>query len=518
LLSELITTQQRSGEPKSRRFARQATRQQAREQARRAWIKVQWFARLSGALAFVGAAAATLGLPNVAFAQSKPSADSTKPHEIAVYVEGSKAAEVREEILSILPNTTHAIDAGQFRDLLVKAGQKVPVGVPLTMSKQRVPVLSRFGKAATNASAEAIVIGVVKPGKGGSRDVLILWVKADGGDPLVEKTIPLNGSEKDAIAKALDTQLAPMKTGMPATTPGTPGTPDTTAPAGSGTGSTTSPAAGTGTKDTDTGGSSDQSARPKNTHGREILNAFLAFDLGGRFFKYHQPLTSNLRSYNVFGAPAIALAAEVYPMAMLKTPVIQGLGIVGDFRIALGLGSKTKEGTKVGTSWNRFDVGLRYRQALAKIEKKGDKAVVLGLKGTFGRDAFTLTTTDATLGAETPSVSYLFMRIGLDGEFPAGPVLLVLRGGYLGAFSAGEVDKRFQADAKQHPALGSPSLGGIDIGGGITVPIVAGFEMRFTGEYDRWFYAFHPKPTDAHIAGGAVDQNIHLELGPGYVF
>ncbi len=449
-------------------------------------------------LAAIGALAAT---PSSAFAQTAKGADSAKKHEIVVYVEGSKATEMREQILSILPAGAHVVDAAEFRQLLQKAGQKVPVGVPLTMPKQRKPILGRFAKAASGMSAEAAIIGVVKPKKSGGQEILLLWVKADDSEPSVDTTIPIDGSEKTAIGKALDSELSAMK---PAES--------TDAPVPDGKKEPVEK-----DKKEETAEPGDETPRPKNTHGRQILDVFGAFDLGGRFFGYHQPLTSNLRDYSVFGAPGFVLAAEVYPMAMLHTPVVQGVGIVGDFRMALGLGSKTKDGTQVDTSWNRFDVGLRFRQPLAKLEKKGDKAVVLGLRGTFGRDAFTLTTKDATLAQETPSVSYLFMRVGLDGEFPAGPIFLHLKAGYLGAFSAGAASDRFKKLSTGRPG-GAPKLGGIDVGGGLTVPIISGFEVRFTGEYVRWFHAFHPKPGDAYIAGGAIDQNIHLELGPAYVF
>lgn len=429
------------------------------------------------------------------------SSSEQKKHDIVVYVEGTKATEVREKILAILPAGARAVDAAEFRKLLTKAGQKIPVGVPLTMSQKRKPILAKFGKAASDAGAEAAIIGVVKKKGSGGQEVLVLWVRANGDDPTVDSTIPLDGSEKEAIAKALDSELAPMK-------------PSDAAPK-----EVEKPKdKAEGDKKLEPTEPSDDSPRPKNTHGRQIVDVFAGFDMGGRFFSYHQPLTPNLRDYSVFGAPGFAIAAEIYPMAMLKVPVIQGIGIVGDFRMALGLGSKTKDGTKVDTGWNHFDVGLRFRQALAKLDKQGDKAVVLGLRGTFGRDAFTLTTKDAKLAAETPAATYLFMRGALDAEFPAGPIFLNLRAGYSGAFSAGTVQQRFKDQAtKDGPGRG-PSLGGIDVGGGVTVPIVSGFEVRFTGEYVRWFYAFHPKPGDTYIAGGALDQNIHLELGPAYVF
>ncbi len=96
-----------------------------------------------------------------------------------------------------------------------------------------------------------------------------------------------------------------------------------------------------------------------------MLDVFAAFDLGGRFFGYHDVLSKNLRSYSVFGAPALALSAGVYPFAFLDVPVVQNIGIIGGARVAVGLTSKTSDGTVVHTAWNREEVGLRLRQPLA---------------------------------------------------------------------------------------------------------------------------------------------------------
>ncbi|MFO0614185.1 MAG: hypothetical protein U0414_16455 [Polyangiaceae bacterium] len=416
-------------------------------------------------------------------ASAAPSEEAESHHAVAIYVEGAKNDDVRKTIAAAFPEGVEILAEKDVKTALGKAAIKLPLAGSLTVAAQRKALLPKVGKAAADLKADGLVIGWVKK-KGAGQEVQLLYVEAGASDAAVDSTVPVDNSLEEGVKSALEPEIAPMRPKpkeAPKDEPKPEPKPDQPEPKSEG--------------------------RPKNTHGREILSAFVGFDLGGRFFSFTDGLTSNLRDYDVFGVPGIALSAEVYPMAMLDVPVIQGLGVVGDFRIALGLGSETTDGTKVETAWNRFDVGLRFRQALAKQTKPGDKAVVLGVRGTFGRDAFLLTA-PAPLGDEAPGVEYFFMRGGLDATFPAGPILLGFQAGYLGALSSGSVYERMRGS----------SIGGVDLSGGVTVPLAAGFEARLTGEYVRWFYDFDPRADDKYVAGGAVDQYVHIELGPGYVF
>jgi hypothetical protein len=411
--------------------------------------------------------------------------DASAKHAVGIYVEGAKGDDVRAAIASAFSSSADVLDDKDVKRALGKAGVKFPLGAALGSATTRKQVLPKIGAAATELSADGITIGRVKPKKGGGEELELLFVPASASDADVDSTMDVDDDLGAGVKSALDGPLSAMHA-KPKVDDSEPAPAKTNEPASA---------------------LDDKSDRPRNTHGREILGVFAAFDLGGRFFDFSDGLSSNLRDYDVFGAPGIALAAEVYPMAGLDVPVVQGLGLVGDFRIALGLGSETKDGQAVDTSWNRFDVGLAFHQPLAKQHRIGDKAVVLGARGTFGRDAFALAAT-GKLGDEAPGVEYLFIRGGFDAIFPAGPLLLELHGGYLGALSAGSVYERMRGS----------SIGGVDLSGGLTVPIALGFEARLTGEYIRWFYDFDPRADDRYVAGGAVDQYVHLELGPAYVY
>jgi hypothetical protein len=442
-------------------------------------------------LAVLGLAVASpLGLPGEALAQ--PAAKDAAKHPVVVYTEGQRANATKEDVLGVLPSTADVKTSDEFRKALAKQGQKVPFGLVISLPDKRKPVLRRVGKALSAMGAEAAIIGFIRPKRAGGQELVLLVVEKDKDEPSIDTTVQLGKpSTKGDIEVALKDLIDAWK---PAETPA-------------------EPTDGAEEKKDDEKKDEEEKKdegedkpfeRRENVYGEEIFNINVSFDIGGRFFDYSDGISANLRDYNVFGTPGISARAEVYPVAPVGIVVARDIGLHGEFRIAPVISSETKDGTEVDTEWMRFGGGLKYRLPIPGPE---DKPFVLALEGGFYREVFTMEA-PAPLGLEVPSVAYNFMRVGLDGRFPIGPVAITAFGGYLGAIDAGEVYDRFT----------DPSIGGIDVGGGLTVPIALGFEMRVQAEYTRWFYAFKPVPTDAYIAGGALDEYLHLEIGPQYVY
>ena len=61
-------------------------------------------------------------------------------------------------------------------------------------------------------------------------------------------------------------------------------------------------------------------------------------------------------------------------------------------------------------------------------------------------------------------------------------------------------------------------VGGVDFGAGIACALTHGIELRLSGAYLRYFYAFHPIPGDAYVAGDAsgtvmVGGTLHTSAG-----
>lgn len=455
--------------------------------------------RATAALVLSGLCLAELCLPGSGLAAparaATPAAGSSASseasrHRVALHVEGAGAGDLPDTLGGLLPDTVDVVPVKELGLALAKQGQRLPFGLVISLDRQRKPVLTRVGKALEALGAEALIVGFVRPRKQGGREALVLVLEPGRDEPSIEKVVALGtpgtaAELEEALREATDAWKPPP--------PPEPEAAPTTEP-------TQTEAAADTSADDEAGGS--ESERPSGVVGHEILSVAVAFDLAGRFFDYNDGLGANLRSYSTL-TPAITGRLEAYPLATTGVPVLEGLGLYGEIRSALGLSSATDDGTSVDTNWMRFGGGLRLRMPFGPREQP----FVVAARGGLVRDAFTL---DASgqLADEVPSVGYTFVRGGLDGRIPLGPVALTVEAGYLGALEAGDVAARFR-DA---------TLGGIDVGGGLAVPIAYGFEARLTGQYVRWFYAFTPVPGDAYVAGGALDEYLHVELGPAYVY
>jgi len=440
-------------------------------------------------------------LASTSLAQA-PAGEATSQHAVVIWVEGGgakKDAEAREAIGRSLPASVRVVDESAFRKAMTAAGQKLPYAPLLGKGPFRRAALDRTRKALAEVGAEGAILGNIRIGKSG-QEVVVLYIEAgdSGQDPDVEAPIPIGTPDlRGSVSKALDTQIQNWSAG--AATVGE--SPKKDAPKDEPEKKDDEKKPDDDEKNDEEGASAGDE-RPKNQYGREIFSIAANFDLGGRWFAYNDPVTPNLRNYDVFPAAGFDVGAEVYPLATTDVPVLKDLGFFGGFGMALGLASETAGGEEVTTSWTRFDVGMRFR-----LRTGSEKAPVLGLHGGFAIDSFDLKT-DGELAGEVPTVSYTFLKVGVDGRIPIGPVALSVFFDYLGAVSAGEVYDRFQGS----------SIGGIAAGGAFIVPIAAGFEARVGAEYDRWFYAFEPVVGDAYVAGGALDEYLHLTVGPAYVF
>jgi hypothetical protein len=226
------------------------------------------------------------------------------------------------------------------------------------------------------------------------------------------------------------------------------------------------------------------------------------YEIGGRRVGYTDLVIQNLRTYDVLGAPVVALSAEVYPGAKSGVPVLRDIGLVLGYAGAVGLDAGLPDGTKMGTSWHRADAALRGRLRLGK--QPGAPIVTLSAGYAFASFVFDA---PATFAAEVPSVTYHSLRIGADGRVPLGPVALRLGAGYRVPLAAGALLDRFR----------DGSVGGVDALVGVAVPIAKGFEARAGAEYTRYFYSFFPNPGDPYIAGGALDEYVGFKIGAAYV-
>ena len=406
------------------------------------------------------------------------------PKAIAIYVEGNDADAVRAAMVAIVPERLRIIDASVFADALGKEGHRGSFGPALTQPKQREKALGRLRRAAAAIGADEVIAARANKKSGpGGLVVTVLLIDQVPGDLQIDEEVTLpSGSDakKAALHRLLDSHLEQVAGPRPETKAVTTTTEPTTAP----------PPVDAAT------------AREKNQMSTALFAASLAFEIGGRRFVYSDPITSNARDYDVFGAPIVAAAVELYPAATTTIPFVKDLGLTGSFARAFGISSATKAGTKLGTTWMRAGGGLR-----ARFRPGSTTGPMLGINGGLN---FTTFTFDAppTLADAAPGVTYVSLRGGIDARIPFWRMALLLDVGYDGALSAGTVHDRFTG----------ATVGGLDGGVGFAILIASGFEARLTAHYTRYFYAFDPVPGDPHVAGGAVDELLGLGIGVAYAY
>ena len=441
---------------------------------------------------------------------------------IVVYVEGNDSEKARERILEAVPKTLDVVDPGKFDDALAKAGQKGDMGATVWVPKLREKSIKSVRKAVESVKAEGAIIARTRKGKGGKPELYILYVDPIPGDLAVDEAVSMKGTAADqtaAIKAVIEPPLSQIKGGEPAEEkPEKKEEPKE------------KEEAKPGPPEKDEAEEEDKPSDWKsNDFGRALFVIGLGIELGGRSFEYTDPITNNLRPYDVFGVPILAVEAEIYPGATTGTPVLEHIGLTVAYGHGFGLSSQTTDDPplKFGTSWNRFAAGLRYRIPLGK-----NGAPVIGLSGRFGFVNFTFepegdtpeeTAASDAIKKEVASVSYKYLRPGIDGRIPIGPVAILASFGYLGVIDAGDPERdvypRFTSDngPTTNPASDA-SIGAIDMGLGVGIRLVAGLEARLMAEYTRFFYAFEPNVGDEYVAGGALDQFFGIRAGAAYAY
>jgi hypothetical protein len=418
--------------------------------------------------------------------------------QVAILVEGPGAEAARGHIAALLPKSASAVDGRAFAHALEGAGQKGPFGRALAPNAPRDRVVTVAKGAGAAVHADAVILGrVVKTGK--NLDLTVVYVDVARGEVLADRTVPIGKRDDTAalrpvLGPPLDKLGAAPLAGKPPEPPA-PTPPDAPPPA--------EPAA----SPADARDAPPTAARGA-THdvGTELFELGAALDVGGRRFDYKDPLPEQagaLRSHSIFGMVGLAVSGSVYPLALSGTKILRDLGVTFDGSHAFGVTSKLQGGTQVGSTYDRYDIGLRGR-----FRTGGPTAPVVGVGGGYARRTFGFAATPPNLDGSLAAVSYSQLRGGLDARFPVRIAAIVVGADYLAPLSAGIVEGRFRG----------ASVGGIDARVGVSVRLVASIEARFLASYARYFYSFKPAVGDPYVAGGALDEFFSLALGAAYVF
>lgn len=426
----------------------------------------------------------------VTFTPSEASAaEPTKRKVLAVYVEGNSASEARDDILSVLPDRITVADKDDVTSAMRKFGLTKPMGSAITQAKTRSGLVPRLKKAAKEAGSDGFIVGVVQRYSGKWR-VYVVWLSPDGDDLLVDEAVSREGSEDDrrsALKSALSNvieQFSPKPAETNSTTTDKPKTEFTADDKGA-----------------DAENVGDTSKRVRHEAGSSILNVEVGMEGVGRFFSFSDGISSNLRAYDVFPAPAVFVGLDVYPAGFTKVPVLRDIGLTAGFARAFALQSATADGTPIDTVYQRYYVGLRYRIPISR-----PTGPVFTVSGQYYRHTFQSDEPPALAG-QVPNADYSAIRAGVDARIPLGRPALMFGFDWIEPLSAGPVYDRFR----------EPKVHGVGGKLGLFIKIASGFELRMAAEYQRFFADFDPVLGNAYIAGGALDQYLGFRLSAAYV-
>jgi hypothetical protein len=417
------------------------------------------------------------------------------PQRVAIVATGPDGDAIASGIASHL-SAPYGSDSDGFRSALGAGGARL---LPLAAKRhdKDAELVKRARAAARSAHVDkAILVHVERSRKATVVHVWVIEPQGSGSAP-IDQDVRLGagataGDETDAAWNAVASEFPAKASPAPVVDDST----KTSPPVSKATDEPTAKAP----DDEAPSASSGEHSPSEHTRANAFAVLGAAMQGGSRHFSYVDRLTPTLRPYDLSVAPLFAIHGEIYPFSNTSIPVISGLGAIGDYARAFGLGSEDSAGNQVGTSWQAFDLGLRERLLLGR-------SFILGVDLGYGDDNFAFDS-PVTPTAQLPSTNYEIFRGGLDGRFVHDKLSVQASASYLAVLSTGEFGTVFPRT----------SVGGVEASVGASYTVAPSLEATLALVYTRFFYDLQPVPGDSYVAGGALDQMATVSLGLAYLF
>jgi len=229
---------------------------------------------------------------------------------------------------------------------------------------------------------------------------------------------------------------------------------------------------------------------------RPWLRVGLSLANVSRGLSFTDPITPNVRPYEALSFFAPGLRLSVHPLAPLG--FAEGLGVWAAYEhtIAATSGSEGQFGTEHDT----LQAGLTYRIDVGP----------LGIAPKLGWHYARFTVGEGA-AARVPPTLYSGPRFGLELSLvPIDALELYLGGAFVLVVEAGEVlSSSWYFTGKVNGVIGEA---------GVRYRFLSMLSVGIEVTYQHFFYDFDPEPTDAFIAGGALDQTVSAALVVGFVW
>jgi len=217
--------------------------------------------------------------------------------------------------------------------------------------------------------------------------------------------------------------------------------------------------------------------------------------IGGRVFSrtlsWDNDTTQALRPYDLSAAPALRVAAEVFPGAISDARVGRLIGAVVHFDTAVGLSTVDARGRSYDTSAWSLLAGLKVR---APFETERHE---LALVVAYRRLEFAVRGEGDVPVNGAPDLTYQSLQAGLASRWAlARRVAIALDAAYLAVLSTGQLGDVF-------PHV---TTHGVDVTPRVALALAAGLEVRPGGALRSYFHSFSPERGDRYQLTGATDQ------------
>jgi hypothetical protein len=221
----------------------------------------------------------------------------------------------------------------------------------------------------------------------------------------------------------------------------------------------------------------------------------LDVSVGGRVFSrslsWDNDTAQALRPYDLSAAPALRVAAELFPGALTDSRVGRLVGAVVHFDTAVGLSTVDARGRSYDTSAWSLLAGLKVR---APFETERHE---LALVVAYRRQEFAVRGEGDAPVNGAPDLTYQSLQAGLASRWALSRrVAISLDAAYLAVLATGQLGDVF-------PHVGTH---GVDVVAGVAVALAAGVEVRAGGEFRSYFHSFNPERGDRYQLTGATDQ------------
>ncbi|HEU4406017.1 MAG TPA: hypothetical protein VFS43_12185 [Polyangiaceae bacterium] len=439
-----------------------------------------------------------------------PAADKPAPPsaetKVVIYVEGAKAAEVRTEIEMALPVGVTIVPAGPFVESLRKQGL-LPLAKSLKGPAERQEAAPKVQAAVRESGAQAAIVANAPAAKGGKYDIPLLIVPFDNATPLAStnaKAPAKGGAGAQPRAEAIAGFVSPAISGIVPIVSAGP-EPKAEEPKAEEPKAEEPKAEEPKAEEPKAEEPKAEEKKPEPAPTNNFVRGKYLLEAGigtqGRSFFYIFPSGlergDNIRSYDLLAAPHLSVRGDVYPFAGPGDSFANGIGLTAAVGGAFGLTSNFSDLNDVETTFFHFRIGPKLRFPLGV----GPNPALLTGEVSYSRLAFTFTDPNGV----TPSFIYQSIRPGVGLRLPAGPVALLVEGGYHFVNDSGALGDRFP----------NASVFGLDAQLGLAVPITDALEGRFNLNYTRYrgnLQADLDSPT-GYIAAGSVDQFFGLRVG-----